>query len=114
MLEASRAGLVSIGYRSGSMEVPPVDRLTVLAILGRLVDDLSAGALPDEVREGCARLAARHGSGVLGIDLVPHLGSWLFAAATPVPDLRAGGPTVVAALGAALTGGAPAPEGWSS
>jgi hypothetical protein len=109
MVEASRAGLRCVGHRTGMVDALPADRVTVLAIQGRVVDGTPAAALPEEVRDGCARLAGRHGSGLLGIDLVPHGGSWLFAAATPVPDLRVGGPMVVAALAEALASGAPAP-----
>lgn len=110
MVEAGRAGLRCVGYRSGAVDpLPTTARVTVLIIGGRVVVTDPVGALPNAVRKGCARLAARHGSGLLGVDLALDDETWLFAGGTPLPDLRAGRDAGVEAMVAALLAGAPTP-----
>ncbi len=60
--------------------------------------------VPAEVAAGVRRLAAEHGSGLLGVDLVADAGGWRVVDVTPRPDLTALGPPLVEALRAALLG----------
>jgi len=58
--------------------------------------------LPPDLAAGAARLAEAVGAQTLGVDLVRADGRWVFAGATPLPDLRAGGPPVLDALAQVL------------
>jgi hypothetical protein len=60
--------------------------------------------LPRQIREGCVRLAQLAETRLLGIELGmnPSSNSWIFAEATPLPDLRAGGEPLLDALAAEL------------
>lgn len=108
VVAAARAGLQCVGYRSGATDpLPTTTRATVLVIGGHVVADPTLGSLPDEVRLGCVQLAASHGSGLLGVDLVRDDRNWLFCGGTPLPDLRAGGAEGVRALAAALVAQSP-------
>ena len=61
---------------------------------------------PPEVCEGCIRLAELSGTALLGVDFIQgDAGPWIFAGATPAPDLRAGGEPLLAALAHGLDGG---------
>jgi hypothetical protein len=96
---AARAGLRTLPYRMTSREVAPDLWLdgsppnggtirNVIVMEGHVI---GAPPLPDVVA-GCRRLAELSRTGLLGIDLIRDPdGSWLFAAATPQPDLRVGG-----------------------
>lgn len=100
MVAAGRAGLTGVGYRSGGTDEISGTR-TVLVVAGEVV--APAGVeLPDGVVAGCQALAARHGSGLLGVELAVQGGAWAFQGATPWPDLRPGGAAVVDALHTAL------------
>ena len=64
--------------------------------------------LPDSLRDGCADLARRADSAMLGIDFSrdadaePGDGAWRFVGASPVPDLMRAGEPMIDALAAAL------------
>jgi hypothetical protein len=106
MVAAGRAGLRGVGHRSGAADpLPAGRRMTVLVIGGRVVGSGPADALPEAVQGACVILAAGHGSGLLGIDLVHDGRGWLFAGATPLPDLSAGGAAGVEAMVATLSAG---------
>lgn len=87
MMLAGRAGLRARPYRETSRPAPP--RHTVF-VLG----DRVAGA-PAELHDACARFAALARTGLLGLEFDDD---WLFAHATPQPDLRLGGDALLDAL----------------
>jgi hypothetical protein len=95
-LRAVRAGLKTRRYRHearpGRSSAPPAAGSAasrqVIAFGGRVF----GAAVPDELAAGCRRLADDAGTAVLGIDFhVDPSGHWLFADATPCPDLSLGG-----------------------
>jgi hypothetical protein len=97
MVAAARAGLTTVGYRSGGCDEHGRTS-TVLVVADQVVTpDL---VLPKDVEAACRALACAHGGGVLGLDLVTD--SWELVGATPWPDLRLGGEPVVQALHSAL------------
>lgn len=106
---AARAGLRTLPYRMTSREVapdlwpdgsPPDGVRNVIVVEDRVI---GAPPLPDVVA-GCRRLAELSRTGLLGIDLVRDPdGSWVFAGATPQPDLRSGGAPLLDALAMALS-----------
>lgn len=64
---------------------------------------LCGSSIPEALADACRRLAALAGSELLGITLGRGAaGAWLFLAATPLPDLRQGGASLIAALHTAL------------
>jgi hypothetical protein len=59
--------------------------------------------VPEDIRAGCVRLADAAQTPLLGVDFVAGPGgSWTFAGATPLPELRAGGAPLLDALARAL------------
>ena len=77
-------------------EVPPLD--TVLVI-----DRYIFGAAPSTLLSACRRLATLATTPILGIAFTGGAtGSWTFAGATPLPDLRAGGEPALDALAEVL------------
>jgi hypothetical protein len=55
--------------------------------------------LPKDILGGCLQLARVADTPLLGIDLAQDTaGQWIFAAATPMPDLRVGGDAFLNAL----------------
>lgn len=63
----------------------------------------SFGTAPPDVRSACERLAILANTAILGVDFTSGLkGSWLFAGATPLPDLRVGGEPALDALAEAF------------
>jgi len=71
---------------------------TVIVVDGRTFDE----QLPDDLSDGCARLACLARTRILGVDLDARTGA--FIGASPRPDLRLGGDAVVEALAHALNG----------
>jgi hypothetical protein len=64
-------------------------------------------AAPASVLAGCGRLAALSSTELLGVEFTDGTaGSWNFAGATPLPDLRFGGEALLDALAALLGEGA--------
>ena len=60
---------------------------------------VAPGALPAGFEEGLRRMAATAGTALLGVMLEPDAaGGWRVSAATPRPDLRAGGAAMLDAL----------------
>jgi hypothetical protein len=108
---AARAGLSTAPYRQSSdaaparPAVPPASRrpsATVFVVGGRVV---AAPPVRPPLRDACRRLADLAGDDLLGIEVAPpDDGRREFVAATPVPDLRAGGEPLLDALALALGG----------
>lgn len=59
--------------------------------------------VPKAVSANCIALAQRAGLGIMGADFEVAGGAWRFLEATPRPDLRKGGPPLIAALLETLT-----------
>jgi len=102
-LHAACAGLPVLGFRSGQPTPPPAE-LQLLVVPGavRPAYPYAGQPLPPDLAAGAARLAEAVGAQTLGVDLVRADGRWVFAGATPLPDLRAGGPPVLDALAQVL------------
>jgi hypothetical protein len=100
MVAAGQAGLAGVGYRSGGADDISPTR-TVLVVAGHVVTP-DGVVVPDDVAAGCRSLAARHGGGVLGVELAVNGPEWAFVGATPWPDLRPGGTALIDLLHAAL------------
>jgi hypothetical protein len=109
---AALAGLPTPTYRQGSVDAaeaapfslaPPGAPLrTVIAVNGRSV---GRGA-PPAILAGASHLAALAGSDLLGVDFaVAPDGEWMFAGASPAPDLAAGGEELLELLAATLRNG---------
>lgn len=117
---AHQAGLPVATYRQSGW-----DRIDAMLGQRRLIPEgvipktaIVFGALtigrgvPPEISAGCRRLAALASTELLGVEFVSGAaGPWTFAGATPIPDLRPGGPLLVAALVARLTGRSAFAEG---
>ena len=110
---AARAGLPTPSYRQTSSDqldemfeirrLFPLGTQTTTSIV--VQDQVIGESLPVEFREGCVRLAALSETPLLGIEFAPSESgkSWIFAGATPVPDLRLGGDALLDALALSLT-----------
>lgn len=103
---AADAGLATPVYRFSSRD-PETEQADALAAPGTLVKTaLVVGQrvigqdIPLHIREGCYLLAQRAGVALLGVDF---MADWVFAGATPTPDLRLGGRDALDALYAELT-----------
>lgn len=117
---ASRAGLQTPAYKQSSgdqiNEAITERRLfpigtptrTVIVIEG----NVCGADVPPAVREGCARLSELSGTSLLGIEFVltPRSvdsgSNWIFAGATPLPDLRYGGEELLDQMALILTSNA--------
>lgn len=102
---ASRAGLQVPAYKQSSRdqinEAVTERRLFPLGTPTRTVivmeGSVFSADVPPAVRESCVRLSELAGTSLLGIEFVlaPQIGdsgnNWIFAGATPLPDLRYGG-----------------------
>lgn len=115
---ASKAGLPVPAYKQSSQdqinEATTERRLfplgtptrTVIVVNGRAC----ASDVPPLIREGCMRLSDLAGTSLLGIEFAVDLQSdgpdekWIFAGATPMPDLRHGGEELLDQLAVILTG----------
>ena len=88
---------------AGRAEQPqgsPGRRRTVVVAAGTSTDETA----PTAVAKGCLRLSELAETPLLGVDFDVTAGSeWLFAGATPFPDLRLGGEAVLDALAIALS-----------
>src|SRR6185369_1777074 len=61
--------------------------------------------IPDVIRDGCARLSELSGTALLGVEFVQNTDDhWLFASATPMPDMRYGGEELLDRLASILLG----------
>ncbi len=109
---AEQAGLATLPYQRSSaalwteeggfrLDFQPAARHTILTVAGR-----AAGPpAPPEVIEGCSRLGELAKTELLGAQFVEHPdGGWLFAGATPYPDLTLGGTPLLEALARTLNG----------
>jgi hypothetical protein len=108
---AGRAGLPVQPYRQSSS-----DQINEMITERRLfpygtptrtliaVNDVVCGAeLPLEAQNGCTRLTRLAGTSLLGIELAQtQKQDWVFAGATPMPDLRYGGEAFLNQLASAL------------
>ena len=109
---ASRAGLPVPVCRQSCSEVPeqfyrslaPADATTINVIAFR--DEVFGAQVPETIVRGCAKLVRDAGAEMLGIELYAgENGGWVFANATPCPDLSPGGPPLLRSLAQALTEG---------
>jgi hypothetical protein len=104
---ASQAGLSTEIYRQGSAvsenaKFPPSNNFGQTSIV--LGENCFGAFAPENVREGCVRLARMCGVEMLGVDFqVNTQGEWILARATPLPDLRMGGEALLDALFQTLT-----------
>ncbi len=91
-----------IDEMKGEKRLMPVraPRRTVIVANGTVFGDVSG-----EFGPACCNLAGLSETSLLGIDFVPARGGWVFAGATPNPDLRLGGPALIDALAEALRNG---------
>lgn len=109
---ASQAGLPVPEYRQSSWDpadpmeyqslVPPgTGANTIIVVAGHVVGAPS----PLHIVEGCRRLSELAQTPLLGVDFAPGAaGSWTFARATPLPDLRLGGQCLLDALATVFKG----------
>ena len=114
---ASRAGLEVPAYRQSSQdrinEAITERRLFPLGTPTRtliVIEGNVCGAdVPPAIREGCARLSELSGTSILGVEFVltPQRDAsgynWMFAGATPLPDLRYGGEELLDQIALILT-----------
>ena len=76
--------------------------VTTLVVVNGVVTGPRA---PDGIREGCKRLSELSATPLLGVDFtVDEAGSWTFAGASVMPDLRLGGDPLLDALASTLNG----------
>jgi hypothetical protein len=110
---ASRAGLKTPVYRQpangtadgGYASLAPEGTTTtsVIAFRGEVYGERPA----EPVARACAKLAQEAQTELLGIELYAgQNGEWIFASATPCPDLSVGGMPLLRSLAEALTQGA--------
>jgi hypothetical protein len=107
---ANQAGLPTLPYSNSSSDdrnlaanegfILPAGTPThtILSVNGQTIGDA-----PDHIRSGCCRLADLADVALLGLSFVTNpQGSWTFAGATHMPDLRIGGEGLLNGLAAAL------------
>lgn len=113
---ASKAGLPVPGYcmtsREPADEIHNLGRLvhagapviTVIVVAGRAI----CAHAPAHILQASAEVAKLAETELLGLEfIVDSQGSWIFAGATPAPDLRSGGEELLDALFCALKEGRP-------
>ena len=85
-------------YRTDGRVMPPASRSPVtVTVIGQSV--IGPPEVPEDILAACRRLAALSGDELLGVDLAPSaLDGWQMLAASPTPDLRTGGESVLDAL----------------
>lgn len=114
---AARAGLPTVRYQQTSDDPPGQAAFpaaygrpatdhrpseTVFVVAGRVVP---APGVPGPALDACRWLAELAGDELLGIEIAATGGGrWEFVTATPLPDLRLGGPPLLNALASALGG----------
>jgi hypothetical protein len=104
---AGRAGFQTAAYREGNIAHTEDDSLPHGIRRHAIVLDERVHGLapPSQVSASCVELRRLAGARLLGIDLVEaSSGTWWFRAASPVPDLRLGGETLLDALSVILGG----------
>lgn len=109
---ASKAGLPVPQYRQSSQdqinELKTERRLFPLGTPTRTIivvnGNVCADGVPPLIREGCTRLAELAETSLLGIEFAIEDKNWIFAGATPMPDLRYGGDDLLDQLKAILAG----------
>ena len=116
---AARSGLVVPPFAQssrvevlvGARLVPPSVPVRTVFVVGGCVPGHafaveghgSGAGVPDAVARSCVALAARVGVGLLGVEFTQGPDRpWMFAGASPQPDLRLGGEELLDALAAAL------------
>src|SRR5262249_21600287 len=100
---AGEAGLPTAPYRQSSADDPaahwtpqPVAPITVFAVGERAV---APPGTPQELQDGCLRLAKAAGEVLLGVDFTPGAdGQLAVVDASAVPDLTRGGEPLIDAL----------------
>jgi hypothetical protein len=102
VLHAARAGLPVQDCHEGellsrSFDVDQVARRPEGLARVVVIGDRAVGA-PELLGDRCVRLARRVEADMLELRFVSHDGAWVFADATPLPDLRFGGARALALL----------------
>lgn len=110
VLMASEAGLPAPSYRQSTYHdidgmfgmatdgilSPPDNSKKTIIVSGGYVAGTEA---PQDIQEGCQKLAKTSGTELLGIEFVSGSeGPWTFSGATPLPDLRLGGKRLLEVL----------------
>ena len=89
-------------HMQGRLTAPGTPTQTVIVIGSHVVGESIASTL----KQSCRQLAVLAQTPLLGIDFVKdQQGHWLFAGATPLPDLVQGGEATLDALAVALQSG---------
>ena len=99
---ATHAGLAPGDYVQTSAASGPAARDVPAVRTVITVDGRGFGDVPEDIADACAHLAVLAATRVLGVDLDRDTGR--FVAASPLPDLRAGGEPMLDALARALRG----------
>jgi hypothetical protein len=119
-LRAWRAGLRTRRFRQSAQDAGDRDGLQGPRCVGRdsgsrasgkqsviaLRHGVFGGLVSNSVARACGKLVANIGAELLGIELAAEGGQWVFAEATPSPDLRAGGTPLLRCLAQVLMEGA--------
>lgn len=99
---AAQAGLpVATYHQGGETSVNAISKNAMsfgstVIVLG---DDVIGAHVPEDIRRGCRRLAELADTGLLGVDFLSEgEHPWVFAGATPMPDLRWGGARLIESL----------------
>lgn len=109
---ASKAGLPVVAYSQTSEdqinEALVERRLFPTGTPTRTIIVLNGRAcgpdVPAAIREGCARLSELAGTALLGLEFAfDQNNNWIFAAASPMPDLRYGGEELLDQLASTLS-----------
>lgn len=114
MLCASKSGLRTPVYRQSSRDpgsLPPqpmMGRNTTVQNIIAFDGEIFGGSVPAGVAQACNRLAQQTRAEMLGIELsADEHGRWIFAAATPAPDIRCGGMPLLRRMAQVLVSGEP-------
>ena len=104
LLLATQAGLTTMPYQQSDLCGPAGPSALPATQSLIMVRGICCGpTVPPSIAAGCARLASFSGTDLLGIEfLAARRGDWIFTNATPLPDLRSGGSSLLDALADAL------------
>jgi hypothetical protein len=107
---AAQAGLPTPDYKQDSHDeidetteirrLLPAGTSTSMAIT--VGEQVFGPPLPPAISAACTKLATISKTAMLGIELAFQNSSWIFAGATPMPDLRIGGEPLLDALAVKL------------
>lgn len=109
---ATQAGLTSLPYKQTSYDEIDTNRLKGTLVTAEtkvkmviVIDGYVIGSnLPHDIARSCKHLSELSETSLLGIEFIEgSAGSWTFAGATPLPDLRLGGQELLNVLAAVLS-----------